>query len=82
MTGPAYALPERTRSAKNPAGQVFADSLNYVTRTFGWFYMLAVASFLVFITLVAFSKWGNIKLGSEHASPQYSFPSRSSPSPS
>src|SRR5690606_35966441 len=40
-----------------------------------WFYMLAVAIFLVFIVLVAFSKWGGIKLGPDHAEPQYSYPS-------
>lgn len=55
------------------AGDVFAGMLSYVTRTFGWFYMLSVAVFLVFIALVAISKWGNIKLGPEHAEPQYSF---------
>lgn len=55
------------------AGQVFADALTYVTTTFGWFYMLAVAIFLVFMVLVALSKWGHIKLGPDHAEPQYSF---------
>src|SRR5699024_10138967 len=64
-----------TISNPDLAGDVFSSMLTYVTRTFGWFYMLAVATFLVFITLVAISKWGNIKLGPEHAQPQYSFPS-------
>lgn len=59
----------------NPAlaGQVFADILAYITRTFGWFYMLAVAIFLVFIVAIAFSDWGRIKLGPDHAEPEYSF---------
>lgn len=56
------------------AGEVFSTTLTYVTRTFGWFYMLAVAGFLVFIVTVAISGWGNIKLGPDHAEPQYSFP--------
>src|SRR5690606_21677970 len=55
------------------AGEIFSSSLAYVTRNFGWFYMLSVAIFLVFIVLVATSKWGNIKLGPDHAAPQYSF---------
>ncbi|TKR56334.1 BCCT family transporter [Allopusillimonas ginsengisoli] len=55
------------------AGDVFTDTLAYVTRNFGWFYMLSVAIFLVFIVLVATSKWGNIKLGPDHSEPQYSF---------
>ncbi|MFN3579551.1 MAG: BCCT family transporter [Pseudomonas sp.] len=56
------------------AGQAFSSTLAYITTTFGWFYMLAVAMFLVFIVLIAFSKWGHIKLGPDHSEPQYSFP--------
>ena len=56
------------------AGNVFSATLGYITTTFGWFYMLAVAIFLVFIVLVASSRWGSIKLGPDHADPQYSFP--------
>lgn len=56
------------------AGEVFAATLSYLTNTFGWFYMLAVAFFLVFIVTVAVSSWGKTKLGPDHAEPQYSFP--------
>lgn len=56
------------------AGEAFAKTLTYITETFGWFYMLSVAFFLVFIVSIAFTKWGNIKLGPDHAEPQYSFP--------
>src|SRR3546814_20402245 len=35
--------------------------------------MLSVAVFLVFIVVVATSKWGSIKLGPDHSEPQYSF---------
>lgn len=56
------------------AGEVFATTLSWITETFGWFYMLAVAIFLVFIVSVAVSRWGNIKLGPDHAEAQYSFP--------
>src|SRR5690606_40606259 len=56
------------------AGQLFASTLSYITRTFGWFYMLSVAFFLVFIVTIALTSWGNIKLGPDHADPQYSFP--------
>ncbi|MFY9178283.1 MAG: BCCT family transporter [Venatoribacter sp.] len=55
------------------AGQVFQQVLTWVTNHFGWFYMLSVACFLVFIVIVAASKWGNIRLGPEHGDPQYSF---------
>lgn len=56
------------------AGKAFSTSLSWITETFGWFYMLSVAIFLVFIVSVAASSWGNIKLGPDHAEPQYSFP--------
>tara|TARA_R110002110_G_scaffold61225_5_gene172092 strand:- start:32950 stop:35013 length:2064 start_codon:yes stop_codon:yes gene_type:complete len=56
------------------AGEVFSSTLAYITSTFGWFYMLSVAFFLVFVVSVAFTSWGHIKLGPDHADPQYSFP--------
>ncbi|PSJ44749.1 choline transporter [Zobellella endophytica] len=56
------------------AGDIFSTTLAYITRSFGWFYMLSVAIFLVFIVSIAFSRWGNIKLGPDHAEPEYSFP--------
>lgn len=56
------------------AGDAFASTLGFLTSNFGWFYMLAVAFFLVFIVVVAVSPWGKIKLGPDHAEPQYSFP--------
>ncbi|WP_243454072.1 BCCT family transporter [Oceanisphaera pacifica] len=62
-----------TMSNPELAGDIFSDILAYFTQSFGWFYMLSVAIFLVFIVAVAFSKWGNIKLGPDHAEPEYSF---------
>ncbi|MFN3713408.1 MAG: BCCT family transporter [Alcanivoracaceae bacterium] len=56
------------------AGALFADTLAFITRSFGWFYMLAVAIFLVFIVAVAISSWGNIRLGPDHSEPEYPFP--------
>ena len=56
------------------AGELFSEVLAFITRSFGWFYMLSVAFFLVFIVGIASTKWGNIKLGPDHAEPQYSFP--------
>lgn len=55
------------------AAAVFAAALAWVTTHFGWFYMLSVAIFLVFIIGVACSSWGRICLGPDHAEPQYSF---------
>lgn len=60
----------------NPAlaGEAFAALLAWITRSFGWFYMLSVAAFLVFVVAVAASRWGRTRLGPDHATPQYSFP--------
>ncbi len=55
------------------AGTLFNNTLEWITQTFGWFYMLAVAIFLVFMVVVGVSNWGNIKLGPDHAEPQFNF---------
>lgn len=55
------------------AGDAFSSTLAFITNDFGWFYMLAVALFLIFIVVVAISPWGKIKLGPDHAEPEYSF---------
>lgn len=62
-------------TAINPesAGELFSTVLNFTTETFGWFYMLAVAIFLMFIIVLAFSSYGSIKLGPDHAQAEYNF---------
>ena len=55
------------------AGVLFGDVLNFITDTFGWFYMLSVAIFLIFIIMLAFSPYGNIKLGPDHGEAEYKF---------
>ncbi|WP_104098764.1 BCCT family transporter [Stutzerimonas kunmingensis] len=63
-----------TISNPEMAGEVFSSTLAFITTNFGWFYMLSVAFFLVFIVGIAMTPWGSIKLGPDHAEPQYSFP--------
>ncbi|MHA7853519.1 BCCT family transporter [Marinobacter shengliensis] len=70
----ALLLVVGTISNPELAGEAFSATLAWITDTFGWFYMLSVAIFLVFIVSVGASKWGNIKLGPDHAEAQYSFP--------
>ena len=55
------------------AGEVFSEVLSFTTETFGWFYMLATASFLVFLVAIAFSSYGSIRLGPDHSKPEYNF---------
>ncbi|MBD5781940.1 choline BCCT transporter BetT [Pelagicoccus sp. NFK12] len=61
-------LPEQAQS-------VFGGMQDLVTEKFGWFYVLAVAGFLVFVLLVAVSRYGDIKLGPDHSEPDYSYTS-------
>ncbi|MFI8554172.1 BCCT family transporter [Psychrobacter sp. NPDC077938] len=62
-------------TAINPeaAGALFSNVLSFTTETFGWFYMLAVALFLMFIIVLAFSSYGSIKLGPDHTEAEYGF---------
>ena len=46
--------------------------LSITTEKFGWFYLLATFSFLVFSLFLAFSKFGKIKLGADSDEPEYS----------
>lgn len=63
-----------TISDPEKARELFETTLAELTTRFGWFYMLAVAIFLVFIVGIAATKWGKIKLGPDHAEAEYSFP--------
>lgn len=55
------------------AATVFSDVQGWIVHTFGWFYLLAVAFFLLFSVTLALSSYGDIKLGPEHSTPDYSY---------
>ncbi|HBX47729.1 MAG TPA: choline transporter, partial [Clostridiaceae bacterium] len=46
--------------------------LNSLTNNFGWAYLLSMSIFVVFAIVLAFSKYGNIKLGPDDSKPDYS----------
>lgn len=46
--------------------------MSWVSTNFGWLYVLSVFTFIVFLAIIAFSKWGNIKLGKDTDVPEYS----------
>lgn len=54
------------------ASQVFSKVQSVIVKEFGWFYLLAVAVFLVFCVGLAASSYGSIKLGPDHSEPDYS----------
>ena len=45
---------------------------SFITNDFGWHYLLAMLAFVIFSFAIAFSKWGNIKLGPDDSKPEYS----------
>jgi choline/glycine/proline betaine transport protein len=42
-------------------------------RNFGWFYILSVAIFLMFVIFLMLSRYGDVKLGSDDSEPEYSY---------
>lgn len=61
--------------APQTAEALFGAVQGWVVETAGWFYVLAVAGFLVFVVLLAVSGFGRIKLGPDHSEPDYSYAS-------
>ncbi len=54
------------------ASTLFTAIQDWIVETFGWFYMLAVAIFVVFIIGLAISGHGDVKLGPDDSEPDYS----------
>ncbi|KUJ84682.1 high-affinity choline transporter BetT [Microbulbifer flavimaris] len=53
------------------ASEVIYGVLAWISGSFGWFYFLAIVSYLVFVIFIAVSKYGDIKLGPDHAEPEF-----------
>ncbi|MDO3381827.1 BCCT family transporter [Gilvimarinus algae] len=55
------------------AETLFGSIQAWVVHSAGWFYVLAVALFLIFVVVLALSDYGRIKLGPDHSEPDYSY---------
>jgi glycine betaine transporter len=53
-------------------GAVFEVALATLTRNFGWFYLWVVLALVVMALLLAFSRYGDLKLGTEDDEPEFS----------
>jgi len=53
------------------ADQAVGALLNWVSVNFGWYYFLTVVIYLVFVIVIAASRFGDIKLGPDHSQPQF-----------
>ncbi|MFF0829920.1 BCCT family transporter [Brevibacillus sp. NPDC003359] len=58
--------------------ELFASAASHVlkvtTTNFGWFYLIVTFGFLIFCIFLAFSRYGQIPLGSDDDEPEYSLP--------
>lgn len=54
------------------AGAWIQIAVNWVSTTFGWYYMLAATLYIVFVVYMACSRYGAIKLGPEQSKPEFS----------
>ncbi|MEB1260079.1 choline BCCT transporter BetT [Xanthomonas campestris pv. campestris] len=55
------------------AGRILLDAQTWASRNVGWYYLLAMTLYLVFVLGVALSSYGNIKLGADHDEPEFSY---------
>ncbi|MFD2129932.1 BCCT family transporter [Pseudogracilibacillus auburnensis] len=51
---------------------VSSNIQQFLQTRFGWFYLISASTFLLFTIYLAFSKYGNIKLGKDDDEPEYS----------
>lgn len=54
--------------------RAFTAVQDFIVTRFGWFYIVAVAGFLVFVLALLISPYANIKLGKDADQPEYSRP--------
>ncbi len=55
------------------ASSAFASLQAAIVNNGGWFYVLTVAMILLFVVYLGMSKYGSIRLGPDHSTPDYSF---------
>ena len=54
------------------ADTALSSTQAWIVSTFGWWYMAVIAAFIVFVLVIAFSKYGKIKLGGPNDKPEFS----------
>jgi len=57
---------------RESAAELFSFIQSEVSSATGWFFILSVNIFLVFVLYLAFSKFGRFRLGGEDAKPEFS----------
>ncbi|HVR37119.1 MAG TPA: BCCT family transporter [Methylomirabilota bacterium] len=59
--------------APESLGRKSGDALEFATRNFGWFFLLAAFLFLVFTVYLFFSDYAHVRLGRDDEVPEYSY---------
>ncbi len=54
------------------AEQTFSDLMSGITKNAGWFFIFSANIFIIAALYFAFGKYGNIKIGGNHAKPEFS----------
>ncbi|WP_099187303.1 BCCT family transporter [Tepidibacter mesophilus] len=57
----------------NSFSSIANKALNFLVHEFGWIYLISMTLFLIFSIMLAFSKYGSIKLGDDNSKPEYSY---------
>ena len=58
--------------APSQAEAVIGAAVGYIVDWFGWFYVALTTAVLVFVLYLAISRYGSIKLGPDHSTPEFS----------
>jgi glycine betaine transporter len=53
-------------------GETGGNILGWITTNFGWFFVLTSGAFLIFSVFLAVTRYGNIKLGPDDSTPEFS----------
>ena len=59
--------------APDSAGEVLGTVREWITETFGWFFIAAVAAFLVFLLFMVLGRYATVRLGPDDSRPDYSY---------
>ncbi|KFI25411.1 transporter [Haematobacter missouriensis] len=55
------------------AASIFAKVQSWILNRFGWLYLLAVAIFLIWVLIFCIGEGGNLRLGPDESTPDFSF---------
>lgn len=55
------------------AGEWLLAAQTWASQTVGWYYLLAMTLYLIFVVVTSLSGYGKIKLGADHDEPEFSY---------